>query len=186
MLPDAPSPPHEPTPGGDKSLAEALPAVYEELRRMAAGYLRGERTGHTLQPTALVHEAYLRLTDQRRVCWENRAQFLGIAAQMMRRILSDYAAQRAAAKRGGGEAKLALDEALDLWDRHEVNLTAVDQALRDLEQFDPRQGRIVEMRVFGGLTVEEVAQVLAVSPATVKREWAVARLWLQRELTGPP
>ena len=180
MSPDDP----EPIPPDAQSLEQALPAVYDELRLLAANYLRRERGAHTLQPTALVHEAYLRLAGQRNVSWQNRAQFLGIAAQMMRRILANHAASRGAAKRGGGDDKLVLDEALNVFDRHEVSLAAVDQALRDLESMDQRQGRIVEMRFFGGLTIEEVAEVLGISTATVKREWNIAKLWLQREIAG--
>ena len=188
--PDASGPPDgrgvPPPPAGEKSLEEALPLVYEELRRLAANYLRRERSDHTLQPTALVHEAYLRLSGQRNVCWENRGQFLGIAAQMMRRILANHATGRATARRGGGTDKLTLDAAVDFFDRRDLSIAAVDQALRDLEKLDPRQGHIVELRFFGGLTIEEVGEVLSVSPATVKREWNTAKLWLHRELTNPP
>ena len=169
-----------------KTLEEALPAVYTELRQLAASYLRRERADHTLQPTALVHEAYLRLAGQRNVRWENRAQFLGVAARMMRRILANHAARRNAGKRGGGGGRFALDEDLDFFDRREVSIAAVDQALRDLETLDSRQGQIVELRFFGGLTIEEVAEVLEVSPATVKREWSTAKLWLYREIAGRP
>ena len=184
---DSPSVPGAlPSAGEAGTLENTLPLVYGELRRLAAGYLRQERTDHTLQPTALVHEAYLRLTGQRNVCWENRAQFLGIAAQMMRRILANHAASRATAKRGGGHDKLVLDDALDFFERRDLSLEAVEQALRDLETLDPRQGKIVELRFFGGLTIEEVGEVLGISPATVKREWSVAKLWLYREITGSP
>ncbi len=172
--------------GEEQTLEAALPAVYAELRQLAANYLRRERTDHTLQPTALVHEAYLRLTGQRNVRWENRAQFLGVAAQMMRRILANHATSRATAKRGGGVDKLVLDDALEFFERRDLSLEAVEQALRDLESFDPRQGKIVELRFFGGLTIEEVGEVLGVSPATVKREWTIAKLWLYREITGSP
>ena len=161
-----------------------LPLVYEELRQLAGGYLRRERVDHTLQPTALVHEAYLRLLGQREIDWTNRAQFLGLAAQMMRRILSNHAAGHLAGKRGGGVTKLALDEALQFCDQRDVSLAAVDEALRGLETLDPRQGQIVELRFFGGLTVEEVGAVLGISPATVKREWTTAKRWLQREIAG--
>lgn len=161
-----------------------LPLVYEELRQLAGGYLRRERVDHTLQPTALVHEAYLRLLGQREIDWTNRAQFLGMAAQMMRRILSNHAAGHLAEKRGGGATKLALDEALQFCDQRDVSLAAVDEALRGLETLDPRQGQIVELRFFGGLTVEEVGAVLGISPATVKREWTTAKRWLQREIAG--
>ena len=160
----------------------ALPAVYEELRRLAAGYMRAERSDHTLQPTALVHEVVLRLHDQHSLDWENRAQLFGVAAHMMRRVLSSHATARHASKRGGGAPLVALDEALDLFDRQSISLVALNDALHGLEALDPVQGRIVELRFFGGLTIEEVAKVLGVSPATVKREWAVAKRWLQREM----
>jgi RNA polymerase sigma factor (TIGR02999 family) len=160
----------------------ALPAVYDELRQLAAGYLRRERSDHTLQPTALVHESYLRLLNQRTVDWSNRLEFLSIAARMMRRILADHATARAAQKRGSGEAKLQLDEALDFCDDRAIDLAAVDEALRNLETMDPRQAHLVELRFFGGLTIDETAEVMAISPATVKREWMTARRWLQREL----
>jgi len=160
----------------------ALPAVYDELRQLAGNYLRRERPDHTLQPTALVHESYLRLLNQRTVDWSNRLEFLSIAARMMRRILSDHAVTRAAQKRGGGAPKVQLDAALDLCDNRAINVVAVDEALRDLEAMDPRQAQLVELRFFGGLTIEETAEVMALSPATVKREWMTARRWLQREL----
>ena len=160
----------------------ALPEVYEELRRLAAGYMRAERSDHTLQPTALVHEVILRLHDQHSLDWENRAELFGVAAHMMRRVLASHATAHRAAKRGGGNAHLTLDAALDFCDRQSVSLPALDDALRVLETLDPVQGRIVELRFFGGLTVEEVAGVLGVSPATVKREWSIAKRWLQREM----
>ena len=162
---------------------DALPHVYGELRELAAGYLRRERSGHTLQPTALVHEAYLRLVGQREVDWDNRAQVLGMAAQMMRRILVNHAAARNAAKRGGGEPRLPLEAALEQEDRP-ISLVALDEALRGLEAMDPRQGQIVELRFFGGLSVDEVAEVLGISEATVKREWSVAKRWLRREMSA--
>jgi RNA polymerase sigma factor (TIGR02999 family) len=167
-----------------EALSQVLPEVYEQLRDLAADYLRGERADHTLQATALVHEAYLRLRSQKKVDWRNRAQFLGIAAQMMRRVLRNHAVARAAVKRGGADAlRLTLDDALEFYDRCEVNVMAVDEALTKLEALDSRQARLVELRFFGGLTIEEIAKVLEVSPATVKREWATAKLWLQRELS---
>ena len=166
------------------ALAEMLPRVYEELRELAAGFLRTERPDHTLQPTALVHEAYLRLIGQHSVDWSNRAHFLGVAAQMMRRILATHAAARASSKRGGGMPRLALDAALDVFEQRAISVAALDIALKDLETIDPRQGKIVELRFFGGLTVEETAQVLSISPATVKREWAAAKRWLQREMAA--
>lgn len=162
----------------------ALPAVYDELRQLAANYLRRERTDHTLQPTALVHESYLRLLNQKTVDWSNRLEFLSIAARMMRRILADHAIARKAEKRGGGAPKLQLDTALDFCNDRAIDIAAVDDALRDLETMDPRQARLVELRFFGGLTIDETAEVMAISPATVKREWSTARRWLQRELTS--
>lgn len=157
--------------------------MYGESRELAAGYLRRERPGHTLQPTALVHEAYLRLIGQRQIDWNNRAQVLGMAAQMMRRILVNHAAARNTAKRGGGEPLLPLEAALEQGEDRPVSLVALDEALRALEAMDPRQGQIVELRFFGGLSVEEVADVLEISEATVKREWSVAKRWLRREMT---
>ncbi len=168
----------------DPAIAAALPAVYEELRELATNYLRRERSDHTLQPTALVHESYLRLRTQQTVDWGNRLQFLSIAARMMRRILSDHATARAAEKRGGGVTKLQLDAALNFYDEHAISIRAVDEALRDLEAMDPRQARVVELRFFGGLTIEETAELMSLSEATVKREWTTARRWLQREIAG--
>src|SRR3954469_18458506 len=156
----------------DQDLAAALPGLYEELRSMAAGYLRNERPGHTLQPTALVHESYLRLLNQQTVDWNNRLEFLSIAARMMRRILADHAKARRAEKRGGDTAvKVQLDAALNFCENHAIDVTAVDEALRGLEVMDPRQAQLVELRFFGGLTIEETAEAMALSPATVKREW---------------
>jgi RNA polymerase sigma-70 factor, ECF subfamily len=167
-----------------EALGEMMPEVYEQLRNLAEDYLRGERSNHTLQATALVHEAYLRLRGQRKVDWRNRAQFLGIAARMMRRVLKNYAVARGAAKRGGPDAlRLTLDEAIEFYHSRDVNVAAVDEALTELEKLDPRQGQIVELRFFGGLTVEEIAKVLKISAATVKREWATAKLWLQYQLS---
>ena len=172
--------------GGDgaplHSVETLLPQVYDELRGMAAGYLRRERPDHTLQPTALVHEVYLRLAGDKPVDWQNRAHFLGVAARIMRRVLADSAVARNALKRGGGEPRFTLDAALDFSDECVVSIDGVDEALRTLEQMDPRQGHIVELRFFGGLTTEEIAEVLGISAATVKREWATAKLWLQRQL----
>ena len=172
--------------GGSKNptVNAALPAVYDELRQMAANYLRRERTDHTLQPTALVHESYLRLLNQKTVDWSNRLEFLSIAARMMRRILADHAIARKAEKRGGGAPKVQLDAALDFCNDRAIDVAAVDHALRDLETMDPRQAHLVELRFFGGLTIDETAEVMAISPATVKREWMTARRWLQRELTA--
>ncbi len=168
---------------GDPSALEKLtPLVYEELKRLAARYLRRERPDHTLQSTALVHEAWLRLIDQKQVHWQNRAQFFGIAAEMIRRILIDHARNRQAAKRGDGSLKLTLDEAMVAPESRDLDLVALDDALQDLAKFDPQQSRLVELRFFAGLSIEESAEVLEVSPATVKREWAAARAWLYREL----
>ena len=171
--------------GGDvEALAKMLPQVYEELRGLAGHYLRNERSNHTLQPTALVHEAYLRLRNQRQVDWQNRAQFVGIAAQMMRRVLKTHASARTAAKRGGDNAlRLTLDEAIDFSQGCDLTVAAVDEALSELEKLDPRQGRIVELRFFGGLTVEEISHLLQISPATIKREWVSAKRFLQRKLS---
>jgi RNA polymerase sigma factor (TIGR02999 family) len=170
--------------GRDPTVNAALPAVYDELRQLAANYLRRERTDHTLQPTALVHESYLRLLNQKTVDWSNRLEFLSIAARMMRRILADHAIARKAEKRGGGAPKVQLDAALDFCNDRAIDVAAVDHALRDLEAMDPRQAHLVELRFFGGLTIDETAEVMAISPATVKREWMTARRWLQRELSA--
>ncbi len=159
-----------------------MPAVYDELRRLAKNYLGRERPGHTLQTTALVHEAYLRLVDQKAVNWQNRAQFFGIAAQMMRRILINHANERQAQKRQGYATKVSLDEAVSFFEKREVDLMALDEALNSLAVLDPKQTQIVELRFFGGLTIDEVAEVLAISPATTKREWDSAKLWLRRQL----
>jgi RNA polymerase sigma factor (TIGR02999 family) len=170
--------------GADQQpLTDMLPRVYEELRQLAGNYLRRERADHTLQPTALVHEAYLRLVDQRSVDWNNRAQFLGIAARMMRRILVNHAVARQTAKRGGRSQHVSLDAALDVFDKQAVSAVEVNRALHELEALDARQAQIAELRFFGGLTVAETADVLSISPATVKREWNVAKLWLEREMS---
>lgn len=169
---------------GDRaSLAQLLPQIYEDLREMAGRYLRRERPDHTLQPTALVHEAYLRLLDQRTAHWQNRAHLLAISARMMRRILTDYACARGTAKRGGGVPRLSLDRALEVFEERDVPAAAVHSALQELEALDPRQGQIVELRFFGGLSIEETAEVLGISPATVKREWTIAKLWLERAMS---
>ena len=170
-------------PGGQQALLERLlPLVYRELRRQAAGYLRKERAGHTLQPTALVHEAYLRLIDQRDVRWENRAHFFGIAAQAMRRILVDHARGRRRVKRGGADQRVTLTEGALVVEQRSVDVLDLDAALERLAALDPRQARVVELRYFGGLSVEETAEVLDISPATVKREWSMAKAWLSAEL----
>jgi RNA polymerase sigma factor (TIGR02999 family) len=168
--------------GDREALDQILPLVYDELRRLARSYLRRERPDHTLQATALVHEAYIRLIDQHSVTWQNRAHFFGIASQMMRRILVNHALSRAAAKRGGLAQKLSLDEAAGQGAQSEVDLIALDRALKELEALDTRQSKIVELRYFAGLSIEETAEVLGLSPATVKREWATARLWLRRQI----
>jgi RNA polymerase sigma-70 factor, ECF subfamily len=153
---------------------------------MAAYYLRQERRDHTLQPTALVHEAYLRLVDQKDVHWQNRNQFFGVAAQLMRRILLDYARRHHAAKRGGARTKVSLDQAIILSREATGDMLVLDETLSRLAEIDPKQARVVELRVFGGLTVEETAELLGVSPATVKRDWSMAKAWLMRELRKEP
>ncbi|MCB1033801.1 MAG: sigma-70 family RNA polymerase sigma factor [Acidobacteria bacterium] len=168
--------------GDSQALEQFLPKVYEELHRLARGYFQGESSGHTLQATALVHEAYLRLVDQQQVQWQNRAHFFGVAAQMMRRILVDHARRRKAEKRGGEVQRLSLDEARDAGVSTDLDLLDLDQALTELADFDPEQSRIVELRFFAGLKVPEVAEVLSISPATVKREWSTAKAWLFRRL----
>lgn len=169
---------------GDRAaLDELTPAVYDELRRLARGQLRGERAGHTLDPTALVHEAFLRLGDYDRISWQDRAHFFSIASMTMRRVLVDYARRRRAAKRGGSAVAVTLAESRTPGDSVDVDLIALDEALSQLGQQDPRQCRVVEMRYFGGLTHEEIAEMLDVSLATVNRDWRVAKLWLRRALT---
>ncbi|MBI1764573.1 MAG: sigma-70 family RNA polymerase sigma factor [Acidobacteria bacterium] len=169
--------------GDQTALAQLMPAVYQELRKIAHGHFRGERAAHTLQTTALIHEAYLRLAGHEFPAWENRAHFYGIAAQLMRQILVEYARSQKAAKRGGGAAKLPLDEALTVVPTEMSNLVALDDALRALEAFDARKCRVIELRHFGGLSNEEIATVLSISLATVGREIRLAQAWLQRELT---
>ena len=174
---------------GDQDALERLtPLVYGELRRLARRHLSRERSDHTLQSTALVHEAYLRLVDQRSVQWQNRAHFFGVAAQLIRRILIDHARARQAGKRGAGACLLSLDEALDApAGGRQLDIVALDDALAQLAKIDPRQSRIVELRFFAGLTVQETAEVLSVSTPTVNREWNAANAWLFRELNrrGP-
>ena len=172
---------------GSVGAPEALTAaLYGDLRRLAAGYLRRERAGHTLQPTALVHEAYLRLAAQRQLAWGNRAQVLGVAAQLMRLILVDHARKRARAKRAGMLTRVTFD-GLEVGVDRPLDLVALDDSLRELAGFDEQLGRIVELRFFGGLTVEEVADVLGLSPRSVDRAWAIARAWLRgRLLRGGP
>jgi RNA polymerase sigma factor (TIGR02999 family) len=169
--------------GEKQALNELVPIVHRELRGLAAACLRRERRDHTLQPTALVHEAYLRLVDQAQVQCRNRVQFFAIAAHLMRQILVDHARRHRAAKRGGGN-KVALEEAAGVAGRQEVDLVALDEALGDLARLDPRQGRVVELRFFGGLTEDEIAGLLDVSPITVKRDWRIARAVLHYQLGG--
>ncbi len=167
----------------DRAALDALlPAVYSELHHIAERFLRLERPDHTLQPTALVHEAYLRLSEQRQVNWLDRAQFFGIAARMMRRILVNHAAARNSAKRGGYVTRVTLDESVKWTGERELDLVALDDALTALASFDPRQARVVELRFFAGLDIDETALVLGLSPATVTREWRLAKAWLRREL----
>ena len=171
--------------GDRKALEELMPLVYGELRRLAGAHLRRERSAHTLQSTALVHEAFLRLVNQNNVHWRNRAHFYGIAAQMIRRILVDHARAQHAGKRGAGAVKLELDEAMAASEQKELDLLGLDSALVRLAEMDERQARIVELRFFAGLSVEETAEVIQLSTATVKREWSSARAWLYREMTKP-
>jgi RNA polymerase sigma factor (TIGR02999 family) len=168
--------------GDEAALEQLLPLVYQELHRLAGRYLGRERGGHTLQTTALVHEAYLRLVDQKQVQWQNRAHFFAVAAQMMRRILVDYARARRGAKRGGGAQQVSLDEALVVSDERAADVVALDEALNALAEFDERKSKMVELRFFGGLSIEETAEVLNVSPGTVMRDWTLAKAWLQREI----
>lgn len=170
--------------GDSNALDRLLPVVYQEMRRLAASYLRGERTGHTLQPTALAHEAYLRLVGMRDFNWQGRSHFMGVAARAMRSILVDHARRRRAQKRGGGQTPVPLDATLIVAGNLPVAFDDLDRALIDLARLSERQARVVELRYFGGLTIEETAEVLSISPVTVKRDWAVARAWLYRELAG--
>jgi RNA polymerase sigma-70 factor, ECF subfamily len=168
---------------GKRSTLDALlPLVYDEMKRMAAGYLRRERADHTLQPTALVHEAYLRLVDQTRVNWQNRAHFFGVAAQIMRRLLVDHARKHNAEKRGQDFQKLSLDENIDRAVERSSELIALDDALKALAEFDEQKARMVELRYFGGLSIEETADVMGVTPTTIKRHWRFAKAWLHGEM----
>lgn len=170
---------------GDRAaLDKLMPLIDDELRRLAHRYMRQERADHTLQTTALVNEAFVRLVNRKNLQWQNRAHFFGIAAQLMRTILVDHARSHASAKRGGGARKLELNEALVVSQQKASEVIALDEALKQLALIDPRQSRIVELRFFGGLTVEEAAEVLHVSPVTIKREWSTAKAWLYRELAG--
>jgi RNA polymerase sigma factor (TIGR02999 family) len=169
--------------GRREALDELMPVIYDELRRQASRYLRGERVGHTLQTTALIHEAYLKLIDQRDVNWQNRAHFFAIAAQAMKRILVDYARERHMQKRGGADENLPLYEARFVTlGEQDVDLVAVDEALSRLAEFDPQQASVVELKFFGGFSIEEIAEALGISPATVKREWNSAKAWLRLEM----
>jgi RNA polymerase sigma factor (TIGR02999 family) len=169
--------------GDDGALEQLMPLVYDELRRLAGSYLRRERREHTLQPTALVNEAYLKLVRQREMPWQNRAQFFGIAAQLMRHILVDHARAHAAAKRGGHLVNVSLKDIGAFYTQGEADVLAVHDVLNRLAEIDPDQSRIVELRFFGGLTIEEAGEVMKVSHSTVEREWKIAKAWLKRELT---
>jgi len=168
--------------GSDKAVADLVVSLYSELHSLASRYLQRERGDHTLQTTALVHEAYLRLTNQREVHWKNKEQFMGVAAQLMRRILVDYSRGRGAQKRGKGFKEVFLEEAAVFSKGKASDVLALDEALTRLAEFDPQQARLVEMRFFGGLSIEEAAGVLGVSRATVKRHWNLSKAWLAREL----
>jgi RNA polymerase sigma factor (TIGR02999 family) len=169
--------------GDQAALEKLMPLVYNELRRLASNYLRRERANHTLQPTALVNEAYLKLVDQKNAKWQNRAQFFGISAQLMRRILVDHARQHQAAKRGGSnQQRLSITSAEQVARQTAIDLLALNEALDELAKMDPQQGRIVELKFFGGLSIEETAEVLGISHATVERDWKMARAWLRRQL----
>lgn len=169
--------------GGSRSAPEQLlPLVYDELRKLAHAYLQNERADHSLQATALVHEAYIRLVDWQTVSWQNRAHFFAVAAGVMRKILVDHARAKRAQKRGGDGQKLEINEAIGFAAEREIDLIALDEALKNLAEFDDVQARLVEMRFFGGLTIEETAHALGVSPATVKREWTAAKAWLYQRI----
>jgi RNA polymerase sigma factor (TIGR02999 family) len=170
--------------GDQRALDELMPLVYKELRRLAAHYMRGERPGHTLQTSALVNEAYLRLAGHEQIEWQNRAHFFAVAAQAMRRILVDHARRSGNQKRGGDAHKVALDEALVVSSERNAEVVALDDALALLAEIAPRKSQLVELRFFGGLSIEETAEVLKVSPGTVMRDWTFAKAWLRREITG--
>jgi RNA polymerase sigma factor (TIGR02999 family) len=170
--------------GDSAALEQLMPIVYDELHRIAVAYLSRERFNHTLQATALVHEAYLQLVDERQVDWQNRAHFFGAAARLMRRILVDYARARNAAKRGGGDYRMTLSEPQGGYELPDVDVILLDAALNELEVLDRQQSRVIELKFFGGLSIEETAEVLAISTATVKRDWLMAKLWLRRRMKG--
>jgi RNA polymerase sigma factor (TIGR02999 family) len=172
--------------GDDDALARLIPLVEAELRRLAHSYMARERPGHMLQTTALLNEAYLRLVDSSRVRWQNRAHFFAVSAQLMRRILVDFARARGKAKRGGGRVQVSLEEALEISEERSPDLVALDDALQALAAFDERKSKVVELRFFGGLSVDETAEVLDVSPVTVMRDWGLAKAWLFRELDKRP
>jgi RNA polymerase sigma-70 factor (ECF subfamily) len=168
--------------GDQEALNRLMPLVYDELHRLASRYLRHERVGHTLQTTALVHEAYLKLVDQKKANWHNRVQFFAAAAKVMRHVLVDYARSRKAAKRGGEYCRLSLDEAAISSQDKDADLLVLNEALDNLAAIDPQQSRVVELRVFGGLTVEDTAEALGISARTVKREWSMAKAWLHQQI----
>ena len=168
--------------GDRQALDELMPVVYHELQGLAKRYLARERPGHTLQSTALVHEAYLKLVGQKDVQWQNRAHFFGVAAQLMRRLLVDHARRRKSGKRGSGGTRITLVEGLATVEPVDIDTIALDDALKSLERLDPRKGRLVELRFFGGLTIEETAEVMGTSAGTVKREWQFTKAWLHRHI----
>ncbi len=168
--------------GDQDALNRLMPLVYDELHRLASSYLRHERVGHTLQTTALVHEAYLKLVDQKKANWQSRVQFFAAAAKVMRHVLVDYARSRQAAKRGGAYCRFSLDEAAISSQEKDADLLSLNEALNNLSEIDPQQSRVVELRVFGGLTVEDTAEALGISPRTVKREWSMAKAWLHQQI----
>jgi RNA polymerase sigma factor (TIGR02999 family) len=170
--------------GDREAFDQLMPIIYSELHRLAHRHLGGERPGHTLQTTALVNEAYLRLIDQKQFQWQNRSHFFAVAAQLMRRILVDYARARNNAKRGGGTVKVTLEEAAEISEDRSEEMVALDDALTEMASFDHRKSLIVELRFFGGLSIEETAEALEVSPGTVMREWTLAKAWLQREISN--
>ncbi len=170
--------------GDDAARDQLMPLVYRELHRLAHRYMNREGPGHTLQTSALVNEAFIKLIDQKNVQWQNRAHFFGLAAQMMRRILVDYARSRQYAKRGGGTQQVSFDEALIVSEERAHEVVALDDALKDLAQFDQRKSQIVELRFFGGLSIEETAELMKVSPGTVMRDWTLAKAWLRKQIVG--